>query len=215
MGGLISHVKILAFELSSGQGSVALLEDGAVLFEHSFPNDRKDSGTFFGNVQLCLKNFSAPGRIVVGLGPGSYAGVRIAIATAIGLRTAVGAKLFGIPSICALDVEEKDYCVIGDARRQSFFFARVKGGRAVEGPILMTAAELEARIPDAATPIFTSEQLPQFPSAKLAYPTAGRLPALARAYPDEIDDTRPLEPIYLREPHITVPKQPRVPAPTK
>ena len=208
-------MKTLAFELSSGRGSVAFHENGETLFDRSFPNDRKHSGAFFENVQQSLQNFGAPGEVVVGLGPGSNAGVRIAIATAIGLRTATRARLVGIPSICALDVEEKDYCVIGDARRQSFFFARLKGGRVVEGPILMTAAELEARIQDAATPIFTSEQLPQFPSAKLAYPTAGKLPALARAYSDEIDDTRPLEPIYLREPHITVPKQPRVPAPTK
>jgi len=208
-------MKTLAFELSSGRGSVAFHENGETLFDRSFPNDRKHSGAFFENVQQSLQSFGAPGEVVVGLGPGSYAGVRIAIATAIGLRTATKARLIGIPSICALDLEEKDYCVIGDARRQSFFFARLKGGRAVEGPILMTAAELEARIREAATPIFTSEQLPQFPSVKLAYPTAGKLPALARAYSNEIDDTRPLEPIYLREPHITVPKQPRVPAPTK
>jgi tRNA threonylcarbamoyl adenosine modification protein YeaZ len=205
-------MKTLAFELSSGQGSIALVEHGAALFVRSFPNDRKDSGAFFENVQLCLERFGALGEIVVGLGPGSYAGVRIAIATALGLRTAVRAKLVGLPSICALNVEARDYCVIGDARRQSFFFAKVSDARLIEGPILMTAAELETMISEATSPIYASELLPQFPLAKLAYPSASKLTGLARA---EIDDTRSLEPIYLREPHITVPKAARVFVPTK
>lgn len=208
-------MKTLAFELSSGQGSIALLENGEALFDRSFPNDRKDSGAFFENVELCLKQFGAPGEIVVGLGPGSYAGVRIAIATAIGLRTAVEAKLRGIASICALDVEERDYCVIGDARRQSFYLARVSDGRLIEGPTLMAAHDLQTKITGATMPVYSSEKLPQFPQAKLAYPVARRLAEPARLQSAEIDDTRPLEPIYLREPHITTPKEARAFAPTK
>lgn len=208
-------MKTLAFELSSGQGSIALLEDGAVLFERGFPNDRKDSGAFFENVQLCLQQFGAPGETVVGLGPGSYAGVRIAIATALGLRTALNANLTGIASICAIDVEDRDCCVIGDARRQSFYLARVSNGRLVDGPTLMTATELETRISEAALPVYSSELLPGFPLVKLAYPSARRLAELAHLQSAEKDDTRPLEPIYLREPHITTPKEPRAFAPTK
>lgn len=205
----------LAFELSSGQGSIALLEDGEVLFDRSFPNDRKDSGAFFESMELCLKQFGAPGKIVVGLGPGSYAGVRIAIASATGLRTAVGAKLGGIASICALDVEERDYCVIGDARRQSLYLARVSDGRLIEGPTLMSPHELRTKITEATMPVYSSEKLPQFPQAKPAYPVARRLAELARLQSAKLDDTRPLEPIYLREPHITTPKEARAFAPTK
>jgi len=208
-------MKTLAFELSSGRGSIALAEDGEELFHRSFPNDRKDSGAFFENVRLCLQRFGAPGEIAVGLGPGSYAGVRIAIATAIGLRTAVGARLVGIASICALDLADHDYCVIGDARRQTFFFARVSRTRLIEGPTLMSASELETRITEATTPVYASEELPRFSLAKLAYPGAGRLAGIARSQFAEIEDSRSLEPIYLREPHITVPKPPRVLAPTK
>ena len=208
-------MKSLAFELSSGQGSIALLENGAALFERSFPNDRKDSGGFFENVEFCLKQFGAPAEIVVGLGPGSYAGVRIAIASAIGLRSAVGAKLRGIASICALDVEERDYCVIGDARRQSFYLARVGDSRLLEGPTLMAGVDLQTKITAITTVIYSSEKLPQFPEAKLAYPAARRLAELARVHSPEIDDSRSLEPIYLREPHITTPKEARAFAPTK
>jgi len=206
-------MKTLALEMSTAQGSIAWREDGEALFDCQFAADRKHSGAFFENVQLCLERFGHPEQIVIGLGPGSYAGVRIAIATALGLRPATRAKLVGVPSICALEVEESDYCVIGDARRQSFFFARIEHGRLTAGPILESPAELAARLSELTLPIYASEGLPQFPAAKLAYPCAGRLAEVAGLHPGEIDGV--LEPIYLREPHITVPRTTRGLAPTK
>src|SRR5262245_7952130 len=113
-------MSVLALELSSRRGGVAWHGDGEEPFVSTFANDRKHSGLFFENVQLCVQRFGAPEQIVVGLGPGSYAGVRISIATALGLRTAFRSKLFGIPSICAMEISARDYCVIGDARRASF-----------------------------------------------------------------------------------------------
>src|SRR5438045_5883797 len=86
-------MKILAMELSSGQGSIAWLEGGGDPFAVSFSNDRKHSDLFFENLQRCSQRFGPPDLIVVGLGPGSYAGVRIAIAAAVGLRMASAAKL--------------------------------------------------------------------------------------------------------------------------
>jgi tRNA threonylcarbamoyladenosine biosynthesis protein TsaB len=197
-------VKTLALEMSTAQGRIAWREDGEALFDGRFAADRKHSGAFFENVQQCLERFGRPEKIIVGLGPGSYAGVRIAIATALGLRSATKATLAGIPSICALEVEIADYCVIGDARRQTFFFAKIEGGKLTDGPILKTAAELAAMIGELTLPVYVSEQLPQFPVAKLAYPSANRLVEIARLYADDIDGA--LEPIYLREPHITVAK---------
>jgi tRNA threonylcarbamoyladenosine biosynthesis protein TsaB len=205
-------MKTMAFELSSRQGSIALIEDDAVLFDQTFANDRKHSGLFFENLRLCVKQFGASDVIVVGLGPGSYAGVRIAIATAVGLRTAGCVKLCGLPSICALQVEAREYCVIGDARRQSFFLARVRDGRVIEGPNLHTALELDSMIRDSTVPIYSSEALPQFPQSLLAFPAARKLANLACDQAGEIEDTRSLEPIYLYAPHITVPKTARMSA---
>lgn len=195
-------MKTLALEMSTARGSIAVCENGEPLFDAVFAADRKHSGAFFENVQHCLQNFDQPGLIVVGLGPGSYAGVRIAIATALGLRAAGGARLVGVPSICALEVAAENYAVVGDARRQSFFFARIGRGTLIEGPILESAPELAARLNELSLPVFASEVLPQFPATKIAYPSASRLAALA----DEFDDAAFLEPIYLREPHITTPK---------
>jgi tRNA threonylcarbamoyladenosine biosynthesis protein TsaB len=208
-------MKTLALEMSTARGSIAVRDDGEVLFDCQFAADRKHSGEFFENVQQCVKRFGRMEQIIVGLGPGSYAGVRIAIAAALGLRSATDAKLAGIPSICALDVEPGDYGVIGDARRQSFFFARVTNGRLTEGPILESAAQLEARIKESTLPIYASEPLPLFAPAKLAYPSARLLAEFARGHAGEIHDAQSLEPIYLREPHITVPKARTAFVPTK
>src|SRR5881396_1475018 len=119
-------MKILALELSTARGSLAWLEEKDIALTREWPNDRKNSGAFFENLKLVSQKFSSPEKIIVGLGPGSYAGTRIAISAAIGLQTASHARLIGFPSICAIECEAEEYCVIGDARRKSFFFTRVR-----------------------------------------------------------------------------------------
>src|ERR1700745_198568 len=90
-------VKILALELSSARGSVAWL-DGDFEWTRDWANDRKNSGEFFHYLMEVQKEFGRADRIVVGLGPGSYAGTRIAISAAIGLRLASNAELVGLSS---------------------------------------------------------------------------------------------------------------------
>ena len=195
-------MKILAFDLSSPRGSVASAEEGQQPFEQQFANDRKHSGAFFTAVQLCLERFGKPDRIVVGLGPGSYAGTRIAIATAIGLQAAGGARLLGVPSVCGMPTEAEEYAVVGDARRETFFFAFVRQRQCAEGPLLCTRAELMQRVDVANYSVFASEAVAPAPRAVIAFPSA-----LVLAQIDvNTFSPEPLEPIYLREPHITLPR---------
>src|SRR5260370_33506149 len=119
-------MKILALELCSARGSVALFNDGNVVFFREWQNDRKNSGPFFEYLTEVQKPFGKPDTIVVGLGPGSYAGTRIAVSAAIGLQAASHARLIGFASICALQCDAAEYCVIGDARRTSFCLAHVR-----------------------------------------------------------------------------------------
>jgi len=198
-------MKILALELSTARGSLVWL-DKQVEEARDWPNDRKNSSTFFENMESVTKRFGVPERIIVGLGPGSYAGTRIAISAAIGLHVASGATLIGYPSICAF-AGPTEYCVIGDARRKAFFIARVSGNDLIEGPKLLAAAELEEEIDDLdpRLSIFCSEPLLQFPRAVIAYPSASILARLACEAQRRFS-LPPLSPIYLREPHITMPK---------
>jgi tRNA threonylcarbamoyladenosine biosynthesis protein TsaB len=200
-------MKILALELSSARGSLAVMSNSNVEVVRDWENDRKDSGPFFESLVEMQKQFGEPDTIIVGLGPGSYAGTRIAISAAIGLQTASRARLIGFPSICAMECDASEFCVIGDARRQTFFFARIRENNLAEGPMLLSEAELREEMDklDRKMSIFTTEKLPQFERAELRYPSAKILANLAT------DSKRsfmqpPLEPMYLREPHITIPK---------
>src|ERR1035437_8814580 len=133
-------MKVLALELSTARGSVAW-SDGTVV-EKEWPNDRKNSGPFFQNLKELIETFGSPEMILVGLGPGSYAGVRIAISAATGLQASGKARLAGAPSICSMSCDVQAYYVIGDARRQAFFLARVEDHALVSEPELLSEAEL-------------------------------------------------------------------------
>jgi tRNA threonylcarbamoyl adenosine modification protein YeaZ len=200
-------MKILALELSTARGSLAWLGNDDVELAREWPNDRKNSGTFFESLDAVTKKFGEPETIIVGLGPGSYAGTRIAISAAIGLQLSSGARLIGFPSICVMECDAHEYCVIGDARRQSFFFARIRGQELVERPTLYSESEMKTKIDtlEPAMPIFASDLLPQFDRAVVRYPSALVLARVARE-PQRSFYFPPLEPIYLRDPHVTMPK---------
>ncbi len=200
-------MKILALELSTARGSLAWLDEGITDFAREWPNDRKNSALFFENLNAVTKKFGAPDTMIVGLGPGSYAGTRIAISTAIGLHVSSGAHLIGFPSICAMECDAHEYCVIGDARRKSFFFARVRANDVVEGPTLFSESELKLKLDTIQIdiPVFTSDTLPQFDRAVIRFPSAPLLAKVARERQHGFS-LPPLEPMYLREPHVTIPK---------
>jgi tRNA threonylcarbamoyladenosine biosynthesis protein TsaB len=200
-------VKILALELSTARGSLTWLDEDGIDFTREWPNDRKNSAVFFENLAAVTAKFGASERIIVGLGPGSYAGTRIAISAGIGLQISSGAYLIGFPSICAMECDAHEYCVIGDARRKSFFFARIRANNLVEGPMLLSECELQSKLDavELEMAIFTSDSLPQFERAVARFPSALALARLAREAQRSFS-LPPLEPIYLREPNITMPK---------
>jgi tRNA threonylcarbamoyl adenosine modification protein YeaZ len=193
----------LVLETSTARGGVALFREGELLFSESFTADRSHSSGLFAVIERALAPDVCPGRIVVGLGPGSYAGVRIAIAAAIGISVATGAELVGVPSI--LGLAHGEYWVVGDARRGGYYVGWVRNGEIAEMPKLVTRGELEQRLGGARVPVFSSEDL-NLPGVQIRFPQVERIGRLgvegrgvwARAV---------LEPIYLREPHITVAKR--------
>jgi tRNA threonylcarbamoyladenosine biosynthesis protein TsaB len=71
---------------------------------------------------------SSIGAVVAGTGPGSYTGLRVGIATALGLARASGARLLGVPSTDTLAFGHlragEQAAVVLDARAREFYFAR-------------------------------------------------------------------------------------------
>lgn len=86
-------------------------------------------------------------RIVVGIGPGSFAGIRSALAFAQGFALAKkGCEVLGLPSACAL-ADGGKLAVIGDARRGKFWIAQFDGYE-LEGDVRQVDADaLRSAVP--------------------------------------------------------------------
>ena len=93
-------------------------------------------------------DLSGVGRIVVGTGPGSFAGVRAAIAFAQGYALGKpSCEVFGLPSPCALAGDGR-VAVVGDARRGLFWVALFDGFEQMGDVFLSDAESLAASVPD-------------------------------------------------------------------
>lgn len=95
----------LALESSARTPSVALIAHG-VLFEQPAAADAAHASDLLPTLRDLLQRAgSAPGDIdsvIVGLGPGSYTGLRVGVATALGLARGANAQLRGVSSTEAL-----------------------------------------------------------------------------------------------------------------
>src|SRR4029434_7235226 len=171
----------LALDTSTSTGSVAVLAFREVAFEETFTADRSHSSSLFAALERARACFSRLDQIVVGLGPGSYAGIRVGISAGLGLSLALGARLVRIPSGAALEAKHTGYLVIGDARRETFYLTHVDHGVCQEGPTLTTEAGVRSEIQYKMLPVFTTEPIAVFPSAVVSHPSARLLALLASA----------------------------------
>ena len=193
----------LAIETSGPRGSIALGRgDREILWQHEFLTGPTAGGLLFVALDECIRAEPPPVRILVGVGPGSYAGVRMALAAATGLGLALDLEPIAVPSVCAYDVSAPAFHAVGDARRGAFYYTAIAGNRCRRGPEILDEEALHARLnSEREWPVFSVEPLTNFPTAQRAVATAVRLLQAAVENPPRI-----LEPIYLREPHITQPR---------
>jgi tRNA threonylcarbamoyladenosine biosynthesis protein TsaB len=148
--------------------------------------------------------------VVAGLGPGSYMGLRVGIATALGLARGSGARLCGLPSTEALAWER---CGAGErasvgleARRGELYFARYERSAddviALVPPCLVKPAELELAAGDRvfATGGLAAPALERCSELLDPTPSAAALLELAlqRLEHGALPATTELEPLYLR-----------------
>ena len=87
-------------------------------------------------------------RIGVGIGPGTFTGLRIGVATARALAQSTGAELAAVSTLDALaepaGTAERRVLAVLDARRGEAFVAAYVGGERVAGPAAIAPEELPA-----------------------------------------------------------------------
>ena len=142
---------VLALDTATPMEAMALVQGRLALADQRVRRPRH-RGTALGVALRDLLSSAdrAPrdlAAVVVGVGPGSFTGLRVGIATAQGMARALGIPLFSFDSTlglaCAVDSGEADVAVVLDARRDEVYTALYASGEDESLPTLLRATTLE------------------------------------------------------------------------
>lgn len=215
---------ILALDSSTSHGSAAVGEGGRVRAEVSFDRHGGHSAVLLPAIDQALA-LAGAGReevegVVVGGGPGSFTGVRIAAATGKGIAAALEVPMYAYSGLLAAAVggwgAGIPVCALFDARRRDVYAACYRfGEQGVEvrmPPTALTVDELLDRLSEAGDILFLGEgaelhraELAARPGARVAPSHLGAPRAAALVWLADLDpglgriaDLAGWEPEYVR-----------------
>lgn len=218
---------VVGFDTATADTAVCATRGGELLYEELLglapDGSPRHSTALLAEVERAATaagGWDAVERIVVGLGPGSFVGIRIGIATARGLAASTGLPVSGV---CTLDAlgralggpagPERNRLAVLDARRGEVFAALYStAGERLWEPLVAAPAELAERAAEQPSPPLAggsgairfrdelaSRGVDVLEDGDPVHRIAARhVCALAEAAPDRGDER--LEPIYLRAP---------------
>lgn len=214
---------LLAIDSSTAHGSVAVGTRDGVLAEISMSVRATHSSSLLPGVDHVLGRAgigpSDIGAVVVGAGPGSFTGIRIAAATAKGIGHALGTPCFAYSSLLLLAAGAcggtGTVCAILDARGRDVFAALYRFGAELRTTMEPTATTIDEMIDhlrqldgvrvvgDGATrhqAEIEAETKAHVVPPHLGSPRAAALIWLATTWPaaGKVDDLGTWEPTYLR-----------------
>ncbi|MDR0842101.1 MAG: tRNA (adenosine(37)-N6)-threonylcarbamoyltransferase complex dimerization subunit type 1 TsaB, partial [Acidobacteriota bacterium] len=164
-------LKILAFDTSSERGSVALLEGGRLRAELRADAPATHSALLLKSVDFLLERtgwkLQDLGLVASGVGPGSFTGIRIGVATGLGLAQSLGIPFTGVSGLDVLAhrvaVVRPDgrITILLDAHRNQVYFAEYESRagriRRVGRPALVDVSSLPQSLADASIEMETGE----------------------------------------------------------
>ena len=204
-------MKVLAFDTSSKALSLAILEDKQVLAETTINIKKNHSITLMPAIDFLMASLDwTPkdlDRIVVAEGPGSYTGLRIAVATAKTLAHTLNIELVGMSSLLALVPRQQEGLLVPlmDARRNNVYAGFYENAKPVMPEAHLSFAEVLEKVTDAEQVTFVGEvgpfveqiqeQLPQA-SYQESLPNAANLALWA--WDKKADSLHDFVPNYLK-----------------
>ena len=204
-------MKVLAFDTSSKALSLAILEDKQVLAETMINIKKNHSITLMPAIDFLMASLDwTPkdlDRIVVAEGPGSYTGLRIAVATAKTLAHTLNIELVGMSSLLALVPRQQEGLLVPlmDARRNNVYAGFYENAKPVMPEAHLSFAGVLEKVKDADQVTFVGEvgpfveqiqeQLPQA-SCQETLPNAANLALWA--WDKKADSLHDFVPNYLK-----------------
>jgi tRNA threonylcarbamoyl adenosine modification protein YeaZ len=194
---------ILAIDTSTEWGSIALGHPRDLRQSKEFPGPQRHSSTLFPALaEFQLSNLKID-RIIVGLGPGSFSGIRVSLAAAHGIACAHQAEVVGICSAWSVAQQHAHIPLLGvfaDARRGEYYCTTFAAGQMTRSTYLL-AREQAAQEARQYTLAVSAELLTGV--ATRAYPRASDYLMIDPDSP--LLERKPLlEPIYLREATVDI-----------
>jgi tRNA threonylcarbamoyl adenosine modification protein YeaZ len=217
----------LAIELAAAEGSLALARGDELVAETSWQAGRRASQQIFGAIEALADEHLPEGVaslscLVVGRGPGSYSGLRVAMAVANGLALPGQVECYTLPSWSgpvhqlAQEHQLQHITVVGDARRERFWYGSFACGEGVprlrEAFDLVPAPELAKVLGETnlavATDTVSAEalQTADCPHQLIDHPQASALLAAAQAARAAGIPSGPMTPIYIHPPVFVKPR---------
>ena len=181
-------MKILAMDTSNKALSLAILENEETLGQVTLNIKKNHSITLMPAIDFLMNSMDLKStdldRIAVAQGPGSYTGLRIAVATAKTLAHTLKIELVGVSSLLALVAKQVEGLVIPvmDARRNNVYAGFYQSGQAVRPEAHLPLSEVLEIAGAANQPvIFVGETAAFAEQIKAALPGAVIQPTLPDA----------------------------------
>jgi len=204
----------LAIETSVPLASISLLTSDGNVITRKFQSHRAQNQLLFPPLVELLDLLPPDHRldlIIVGTGPGSYSGSRIAIAAAQGIGITHKCPVVGLSSLLAtpFTAHNQPATAVGDARRGSYFTIEIPTKSLPKEPNLTDLETFHKILPTLQTPIITFEQDLPNPTAAEIHLTNPSSELLIQAHQNLPQAQKqhllitPPAPAYLRAPFIS------------
>lgn len=203
-------MKTLAFDTSNKTLSVAILEDDQLLGGITLNIKKNHSVSLMPAIDFLVNSLdlqpSDLDRIAVAHGPGSYTGLRVAVATAKMLAYSLAIDLVGLSSLQSLAAgypDQSSYLVpIMDARRKNVYAGFYQNGQAVRKEEHISIEALLQELSKKDNVVFLGEVDAFKEEIQAALPNAKIVASLPSAFAlGQLSQTMPAQNVHAFEPN--------------